>query len=331
MRTARSLLSARVAPLRVRKALRRLREQLPEGRSLAAVRIAMEGSRIVVADGSRRWQPDSGQILFDFGVADLAKKVAPVVRRAFREAQEEGPGVFGRRLVRVGLRARARLSGRGHLGLPARPRARSPASGRARQPRPAPPRGRRRRGGRAALRGRPRRAARRRDGGVQPRRGARRPGKDARGPARLPEGGADPTRQRRRPLQRRDAGREARPPRRGAPPPPDLPEAHAGIRDRRREAREQALDLRLARSEPGARSPQVVGEHRIPVAARGIAEPDDVEGRDDLADPATQVAPSAPESASAQHSRKPGAKRGMSPERNAPESSGRPRRRAASA
>jgi tetratricopeptide (TPR) repeat protein len=91
MRTARSLLSARVAPRRVRKALRRLREQLPEGRSLAAVRIAMEGSRIVVADGSRRWQPDSGQILFDFGVADLAKKVAPVVRRAFREAQEEGP------------------------------------------------------------------------------------------------------------------------------------------------------------------------------------------------------------------------------------------------
>ena len=91
LRTASNLLSARVAPRRVRKALRRLRDQLPEGRSLAAVRIAMEGSRIVVADGSRRWQPDSGQILFDFGVADLAKKVAPVVRRAFREAQEEGP------------------------------------------------------------------------------------------------------------------------------------------------------------------------------------------------------------------------------------------------
>ena len=90
LRTATSLLSARVAPRRIRKALRRLREQLPEGRPLAAVRIAMEGSRIVVADGTRRWLPDSGQILFDFGVADLAKKVAPVVRRAFREAQEEG-------------------------------------------------------------------------------------------------------------------------------------------------------------------------------------------------------------------------------------------------
>jgi tetratricopeptide (TPR) repeat protein len=91
LRTASSLLSARVAPRRIRKALRRLRAQLPEGRPLAALRIAMEGSRIVVADGSRRWQPDSGQILFDFGVADLAKKVAPVVRRAFREAQQEGP------------------------------------------------------------------------------------------------------------------------------------------------------------------------------------------------------------------------------------------------
>ena len=51
----------------------------------------MEGSRIVVADGARRWQPESGQILFDFDVADLAKKVAPVVRRAFRQAQQEGP------------------------------------------------------------------------------------------------------------------------------------------------------------------------------------------------------------------------------------------------
>ena len=90
LRTARALAVARVAPRRIRKALARLRQQLPDGRPLTAVRIAMEGSRIVVEDGARRWQPESGQILFDFGVADLAKKVAPMVRRAFREAQEEG-------------------------------------------------------------------------------------------------------------------------------------------------------------------------------------------------------------------------------------------------
>ncbi len=90
LRTARSLSQAGVSPRRIRKALRKLREQLPEGRPLTAVRIAMEGSRIVVEDGARRWQPESGQILFDFGVADLARKVAPIVRRAFRAAQEEG-------------------------------------------------------------------------------------------------------------------------------------------------------------------------------------------------------------------------------------------------
>jgi tetratricopeptide (TPR) repeat protein len=91
LRTARGLTSARVPPRRVRAALRRLAGQLPEGRPITAVRIAVEGSRIVVEDGARRWQPESGQILFDFGMADLAKKVAPMVRRAFREAQEEGP------------------------------------------------------------------------------------------------------------------------------------------------------------------------------------------------------------------------------------------------
>ncbi len=88
LRTASGLLEARVPRQRIRKALRRLAEQLPEGRPLAGVRIAMEGSRIIVTDGNRRWQPESGQILFDFEVGDLARKAAPVARRAFREARE---------------------------------------------------------------------------------------------------------------------------------------------------------------------------------------------------------------------------------------------------
>ena len=91
LRTARGLMSARVPSKRIRRALRSLRDRLPDGRPLTAVRIALEGGRIVVEEGTRRWQPESGQILFDFGVADLAKKVAPIVKRAFREAQEEGP------------------------------------------------------------------------------------------------------------------------------------------------------------------------------------------------------------------------------------------------
>ena len=90
LRTAKGLLEARIAPRRVKRALAKLREQLPEGSRLTGLRITAEGSRVVVADGSARWQPESGQALLDFGVAELAEKVAPLAREAFRQAQEGG-------------------------------------------------------------------------------------------------------------------------------------------------------------------------------------------------------------------------------------------------
>lgn len=89
LKTARGLLAARLPPRRVRGALEMLRGQLPRGRRLSGVRIAVEGKRIVVSDGRSRWQPESGQILFDFGVADLARRAAPVAREAFRQARED--------------------------------------------------------------------------------------------------------------------------------------------------------------------------------------------------------------------------------------------------
>ena len=91
LRTAGSLAAAGVAPRRIHASLARLREKMPDGRPLTGVRLAVEGGRVVVEEGARRWQPESGQILFDFGVADLARKVAPMVRRAFREARDDGP------------------------------------------------------------------------------------------------------------------------------------------------------------------------------------------------------------------------------------------------
>jgi len=89
LRTAGGLAEAGVAPRRIRKALSRLREQMPEGRPLSAARLAVEGSRIVVEEGARRWQPESGQILFDFGIADFARRVAPIERRADRDARSD--------------------------------------------------------------------------------------------------------------------------------------------------------------------------------------------------------------------------------------------------
>ncbi len=81
LRTASGLFRARVPARRVRAALRRLREQLPEGHGLAGVSIAADGDRVVVRDGGALWRPESGQTVFDFEVRDLAEKVAPLLRR----------------------------------------------------------------------------------------------------------------------------------------------------------------------------------------------------------------------------------------------------------
>ncbi len=87
LRAAAGLVHARIPRFRVRKALRSLRTQLPEGRPLAAVRVSADGDRVVVQDGGARWHPETGQVLLDFGVGDLARKVAPVVRAAARRAR----------------------------------------------------------------------------------------------------------------------------------------------------------------------------------------------------------------------------------------------------
>ena len=88
LRTAKGLVAARIGTRRIRRALKRLRAQLPRGRSLAELRIAAEGDRIVVSDGEATWSPESGQMLLDFAVSELATKAAPMARRAARAARE---------------------------------------------------------------------------------------------------------------------------------------------------------------------------------------------------------------------------------------------------
>jgi tetratricopeptide (TPR) repeat protein len=84
LRAAADLVRARLSPARVRRALRRLKAQLPADRALASVQVTAEGEEIVVRDGGARWHPESGQVLLDFEVRDLAQKVAPLVRAAAR-------------------------------------------------------------------------------------------------------------------------------------------------------------------------------------------------------------------------------------------------------
>src|SRR6266702_4993719 len=87
LRTAKGLVAARIPTRRIRGALRRLKAQLPRGRSLAELRIAAEGDRIVVSDGEATWTVDSGQTQLDFAVSDLATRAAPIARRTARAAQ----------------------------------------------------------------------------------------------------------------------------------------------------------------------------------------------------------------------------------------------------
>jgi tetratricopeptide (TPR) repeat protein len=87
LRTAEALRDARIAPRRIRRALRALSRELPAGRSLSGMRISSEGDRIVVRDGSEAWNPESGQLLLDFRVAELAGQMAPVARRLAHAAR----------------------------------------------------------------------------------------------------------------------------------------------------------------------------------------------------------------------------------------------------
>lgn len=76
LKTTRSLLEARVPLGRVRRLLHSLRRQLPDEQHLTSLTIYADGRRIVAWDGQARWQPDSGQFLFNFDVQDVAKEVA---------------------------------------------------------------------------------------------------------------------------------------------------------------------------------------------------------------------------------------------------------------
>src|SRR2546422_6154059 len=87
LRTAKGLVAARIPTRRIRRALRRLRSELPRGRSLAELRITAEDDRIVVSDGESTWSPESDQMQIDFAISDLATRAAPMARRAARAAR----------------------------------------------------------------------------------------------------------------------------------------------------------------------------------------------------------------------------------------------------
>lgn len=92
LRAAARLLDANVKVSRVTRALSTLRDQLPAGRPLSAVRILVTGERVIVKDRLSSWEPESGQCALDFDLQAMSAQVAPQLprkRRAEPERAEE--------------------------------------------------------------------------------------------------------------------------------------------------------------------------------------------------------------------------------------------------
>jgi len=87
LRAAKGLEDAQVPARRVRSALLKLKEQLPEGYPLSSVQILASGDHVLVRKGEEVWDPESGQAHIDFEVSELAQKAAPAARVAVEEAE----------------------------------------------------------------------------------------------------------------------------------------------------------------------------------------------------------------------------------------------------
>lgn len=76
LRTAYGLQQASIPPRKILKSLIKLKKDLPEEVPLTGLRITAVGDKVVVRDRSGQWSAESGQLLMDFEVAQLAGTVS---------------------------------------------------------------------------------------------------------------------------------------------------------------------------------------------------------------------------------------------------------------
>jgi tetratricopeptide (TPR) repeat protein len=82
LKTTKGLLDARVPLARVRRMMASLKRQLPDTQALSSLTIYADGRRVVAWDGTARWQPDSGQFLFNFDAQAVASEAHAPARLA---------------------------------------------------------------------------------------------------------------------------------------------------------------------------------------------------------------------------------------------------------
>lgn len=86
LRTAKEMLGSGVPASRITRTLFRLQQQLPKNRPLTSLRISSDGGAVVIRENNHIYNPDSGQLHFDFAIAELAGNVAPLARQAAEDA-----------------------------------------------------------------------------------------------------------------------------------------------------------------------------------------------------------------------------------------------------
>jgi len=69
LRSAKGLADRKIAPRRIRSALKRLGAQLPPGRAASSVVLDTRGRQLVARDGASAWEPETGQGVLDLGPA----------------------------------------------------------------------------------------------------------------------------------------------------------------------------------------------------------------------------------------------------------------------
>ncbi len=86
LRTAKELMATGIRRSQINKTLFQLKTQLPSNRSLTSFRVSGDGGAVVIHEDDRVYNPESGQIHFNFAVAELAGSVAPLARQAVEAA-----------------------------------------------------------------------------------------------------------------------------------------------------------------------------------------------------------------------------------------------------
>jgi len=87
LRTAKELSESGIGDTHLKRVLLKLKSELPDTRSLTSMSISSEGGEIVIHDKDETFNPETGQVHFDFAISELASDVAILSKQAFHKAE----------------------------------------------------------------------------------------------------------------------------------------------------------------------------------------------------------------------------------------------------